>query len=560
VFFSLTCIRVFITFGIVRLTSKLMKRFLALFILMPVLSLAQAPFWQWASQSIGNGHDYGFNIDTDSEGNSYVTGTYQPPMMILGTDTLISSTAFNSGFFIAKYDKQGHVIWAKSITGDAAMNATSIRLNNSGDAVVVTGYFKSTGKISFGTDSIESSAFFDVYLAKYDTAGNSLWTINAGQSAWNGQINYDVKLDDSGNIYVAGTFEDSVYLKKFDGTGAELWNKKYFGGVMNTFFWNLDVTPSGESIVAGYFSNTSLMFDTSFVPLSSNGYTIVLVKNDAQGNVQWAKSDGHIASLYKPDIAFDAQGNFYVTGYFNGPTCQFANYILTNLGADDIFLVKYDSHGNVLWAQHAGGFHFDIAYSVTTDHQLNCYITGMFRAVATFGPHTLFNAGDPDIFVTKYDANGNALWAKQAGGVLVDVGYGVSVDDSTNCYVTGRFTSPAATFDMVVLNNSSPQWNPYEFFVARLGKDNLTGFAETGPDDQFIVYPNPLVDESVLVIPGESQSGTYEIFDIRGSLVRKVIFNGNQVLLKRESLLPGTYLIRLTTDHAVSSMLLMVND
>src|SRR4029079_2974877 len=179
-----------------------MKYIFTLLILLPIMANSQAPAWQWAKQSIGEGHDYGFNIDTDHDGNSYVTGTFQPPFAVFGMDTLYATTSFNSGFFIAKYDRNGNALWAKTISGNAGMNATGIRLNRNSDEVLVTGYFKSTGYISFGTDSIVSTSFFDVYLAKYDTSGNSLWTINAGKSAWNGSINFDLGLDNSGNTYL----------------------------------------------------------------------------------------------------------------------------------------------------------------------------------------------------------------------------------------------------------------------------------------------------------------------------------------------------------------------
>ncbi len=540
-----------------------MKKPLLLFlaIITGFLSTTQAQTWQWAKQSIGDGHDYGYDIDTDSEGNSYVTGTFQPPSVIIGADTLYASTSFNSGFFVAKYDPQGTPLWARTISGVAGMNSTGIRLNATHDEVLVTGYFKSVGAISFGSDTISSvSTMFDVYLAKYDTSGQSMWAVNAGASAWNGQINYDVDLDANGNSYVAGTFEDTTYLKKFDPSGTELWNRRFSGGTFNTFFWSVDVNNAGESVVAGYFSNTSLLFDTLMVPLNSAGFTIILVKSDAQGNVKWVKNDGQMPSLYKPHVALDAQDYIYVTGYFNGSTCVFGSTVLSNQGADDIFLVKYSPAGALQWAQSAGGYHYDQGIGIATDLQSNCYITGLFRAIAAFGTHMLFNNGDPDIFVAKYDGAGNALWAKQAGGSLVDNGNAIAVDDSANCYVTGRFTSPTPTFDNITLQNSSPQFNPYDFFVARLGTDTITGIPEPVVNSSLIVYPNPLVTESELVLAQGIGEHTCELFDMRGSLLRKIEFHGNRTTIQRGLLAPGMYLLRVHSKNSSAEMLLTVID
>ena len=532
--------------------------FLSAFLLSATCIYSQAPVWQWAKQSVGDGHDYGISIDTDSEGNSYVTGTFQPPSVVIGNDTLTATTTFNSGYYVAKYDPDGNAVWARTISGQATMNSTGISLNSTNDELVVTGYYKSIGYINFGSDSITSgTSFFESYITKYDSAGNSIWTSNGGPSAWNGQINFEVRLDASGNSYMAGTFEDSIYLKKFDPAGTELWFRKFSGNMSNTFFWSLDVNAAGESVVAGYFANTSLVIDTITIALNSNGYTIVLVKSDAQGHVLWAKNDGQVASLYKPDIALDNSGNFYITGYFNGSTCIFDTTTLYNQGVDDIFLVKYNTSGDVQWAQSAGGFHFDQGMGIATDQQNSCYITGLFRSVASFGPHFVFNNGDPEIFVAKYDASGNALWAKQAGGDLVEYGSAIAIDDSTNCYITGCFTSPSPSFDMVTLQNSSPQWNPYDLYIAKLGADNFTGIPEMATPS-VIVYPNPLVTESVVFIPGGKGEHTFELYDIRGALLHHSKFYGNQVTIQRENLSPGIYVLRVISTQEVSDILMMV--
>ncbi|MBI3502643.1 MAG: SBBP repeat-containing protein, partial [Bacteroidetes bacterium] len=110
-----------------------------------------------------------------------------------------------------------------------------------------------------------------------------------------------------------------------------------------------------------------------------------------------------------------------------------------------------------LWAQHAGGTSYDEGRSIATDANGNVLVTGIFQSsTITFGTTTLTNAnaGYPDIFIVKYDASGNVLWAKSAGGTSADYGYGIAADANGNVLVTGYFLSPAITFGTTTLTNA----------------------------------------------------------------------------------------------------------
>ncbi|MEK7263262.1 MAG: SBBP repeat-containing protein [Bacteroidota bacterium] len=135
----------------------------------------------------------------------------------------------------------------------------------------------------------------------------------------------------------------------------------------------------------------------------------------------WAKRARGGGYDYGKGIATDENGNCYVTGYFNSSTITFGSVMLTNTdnsGSSDMYLVKYDSSGNVLWANCAGGYSADYGNSIATDGNGNCYVTGYFWSpTITFGSVTLINANSfSDMFVVKYDSNGNVVWAKRAGG------------------------------------------------------------------------------------------------------------------------------------------------
>jgi len=222
---------------------------------------------------------------------------------------------------------------------------------------------------------------------------------------------------------------------------------------------SIAIDASGNSYVAGYFCSLSITFGSTTLINSGNTGNfgdVFLVKYDPSGNVLWARSAGGSYNDEAMGLAIDASGNIYITGHFINQTITFGAFTLTNSGAIDLFIAKYDSNGNVLWAKSAAGATFDYAYSAAIDASGNCLITGYFDSPSiTFGSFTLNQAGGGDLFLAKYDPSGNVLWAKSAGGSYRDVANSVCTDASGNSYITGDFQSATITFSSGTLNNTT---------------------------------------------------------------------------------------------------------
>jgi len=521
-------------------------------ILFSILALhtgvAQTPNWIWAKSGHGPGHDYPLSISTDANGNSHVTGYFQPPMCIFGTDTLYATASANSNFFVAKYDSAGNCLWARAASGNANSYGTGIKEDANGNCVAV-GYYFSSVPVTFGsiTLSAPSGTIVEAFIVKYDPSGNVVWAQNAGATSWNGTDNFGVGTDAAGNIYMTGTFDNFIYEKKYDPSGGFAWQKVFGGTLVNTHSWSISTDAAGNSYVAGYFGGSVLIFDGLMISNPGAGLVIFIVKTDSAGNVAWAKSDGTYPSLYKPFISTDGMGNCYVTGYFNGTSAMFGSTVLTNAGVNDIFVVKYDASGNIAWAKRAGGTNFDNGYGIRADANGNSYVTGMFRGLAYFDSFFLFNSGDPEIFVAKYDNAGNVLWAKQAGGADVDAGNGIGIDALGNSYVTGNFFSPYIYFDSMWLMNSNTSFNPSEVFVAKLGNTGPTGMAENNPGEQVNIFPNPFTSETTLSFSTELKDAAIIISDVLGKEIRTVRFTGRRFTIYKNELDPGIYFVSVRT-------------
>lgn len=217
------------------------------------------------------------------------------------------------------------------------------------------------------------------------------------------------------------------------------------------------IDKSGNTYITGEFISKSITFGTDTLinyDTSGNTNSTFLVKYDGLGNVLWVRGAGEIggsAGSLSQCIVTDTSGNIYITGNFDSPTMTIGTYTLNNYtnGSNDIFLAKYNSAGNVLWAKNAGGGGADQCFSVVTEISGDVYITGRFDSPSViFGMDTLINSNSVnggDIFVVKYNAVGNVLWAKSIGGTKNDFGNSVATDVFGNVYVSGIFNSPSIT-------------------------------------------------------------------------------------------------------------------
>ncbi len=182
---------------------------------------------------------------------------------------------------------------------------------------------------------------------------------------------------------------------------------------------------------------------------------------------EWAKNFGGSDPESEPSVATDNDGNVFLTGNFFSATLTIGSTTLTNdsAGVPDMFLVKMDNNGNVLWATSAGGNDQDRAFSVAVDADGNCYVAGSFKSPSiTFGTTTLTNASSGyDCFIVKYDADGNVLWAMRAGGGSNEFPKHI-VADASGIYIAGYYYSPTITFGSVTLTNTGSP----DLFVVKL--------------------------------------------------------------------------------------------
>jgi gliding motility-associated-like protein len=323
-----------------------------------------------------------------------------------------------------------------------------------------------------------------LFFSLQSQAQNFQWAFRIGGST--DDVGKRIFADNNGFVYVSGYFKGSNidfdpgsgtallssigdkdgFVAKYTVGGQYIWAFRIGGGGLDEAAATVDL--SGDVYVTGYFRGNNVDFDPGpgTALLSRNGDSggdpgyggdIFIAKYNSNGQYQWAFNIG--GSLLGDNgtvLATDNSGNIYVGGYFR-ETPDFdpgPGTAILNSAAGTIFLAKYNSSGQYQWAFNLGEGNVDNApFGLTVDAAANVYLTGFFQGTGRdFDPSPTTSAflnsgGSYDVFVAKYNTNGQYQWAFPIGGAGVDVGRDVEVDNLGNVYVAGDFEGSSIDFN-----------------------------------------------------------------------------------------------------------------
>lgn len=295
--------------------------------------------------------------------------------------------------------------WALKMGGIAVDVANDVCVDPTGNIYSTGIYMSNPFNVSSSqTLNVTGSAGIDLYLTKHDPSGNLIW----GGKLWS-NVNceiYDMICDNSGNLFVTGFFVDSIDCDFGIGT-------TYLTGLNSAAF---------------------------------------VAKYNASGNLIWArKFSGNVGNCgaQGTGIAVDASGNVFVTGYFQetidfdpGPGSITLN--ASNSPNADIFLLKLNSLGNLIWVGRFGSNGDDKSEAIAIDASNNILITGKFQNTVNFStgpsPFNLSAPGANEMYVAKYDSNGSFIWAGQMGGGAANITVkDLKVDAVGSVYAAGWY-------------------------------------------------------------------------------------------------------------------------
>jgi hypothetical protein len=333
---------------------------------------------QWTKTIGGSSGDYAYSIIQSSDGGYVVAGyTY-------------SFGAGNYDMYVVKLDSGGNVQWTKTIGRSSDDKAYSI-IQSSDGGYVVAGYTK-----SFGAGN------YDMYVVKLDSGGNVQWTKTIGGSS--GDYAYSITQSSDGGYAVAGEtwsfgagFGD-IYVVKLDSGGNVQWTKT-IGGGGGDYAYSIIQSSDGGYAVAGR--------------TVAGGSDFYVVKLDSGGNVQWTKTIGRSYYDEAYSIIQSSDGGYIVAGWTSNSS---------SVAGWDIYVVKLDSAGNVVWTKTIGGSNGDGAWSIIQSSDGGYVVAGYTES---------FGAGWGDMYVVKMDANLNVCFSQNITNYSVSSNVGSFSSPST---------------------------------------------------------------------------------------------------------------------------------
>lgn len=390
------------------------------------------------------------DLKLDGAGNTYVTGYYMGTAdfdqgrVHLG-DVDILTAKGGTDAFVAKYAPDNSLLWVRALGGDAVPEqdinsiiteaGRSLAVDQSGN-VFVTGEFWGNG--DFGGTELVSAGSADGFLTKLNADGTFAWAKRWGSADFEGARGVDA--DAQGNAYVSS----SGSIQKFSTTGQSLWNKSIVSSS------DVAVTAGGKVYIVGSFTG-KVDFDpgpkTKYVTAGTNSAAFVL-NLDTNGNFGGVTPFIGSGTAYASTVEVDGSGNVYAAGKFYGSIDFDPSIRVSTLSSDStggFYITKLNSSGRLVWARGLNGGSVGSIYGLTLDATGNVYATGTFYSSIDLNPgagtviRTTSGASDGDIFVVKLSSSGNYVWGETFGGIGLDIGYGLAIDNAGGVVLGGTF-------------------------------------------------------------------------------------------------------------------------
>lgn len=431
------------------------------------------------------------------------------------TGSTESNTEFGESGRSIAISKSGEIYFVGEFLGDIIIKGKPIKNNGLVDVLMA----RLDQNLNFEWDKEFSSPFLDkIYKIVIDNTGDLVITGTIGTGAVLGDtLIQSLGRDDYGerDLFVA-KFSPLGELKWIYHTGGHRIDYQQTG--INAGF-GIAIDSHNDILFTGMYIGDP-MFQSEHLPTGGGNGEFVLAKLSPKGKVKWLQTGTGDRNVFGFNVELDRYDNVYAAGHFahnnlNG-FVNFGSDTLVTYGGPDIFLVKYDPAGNLVWAKHAGsnvmGYGCDSAMDLATDTEGNSFICGFYSGTAKFDDLSVASiAGSHDIFIAKYNPDGKAQWVKSAGSSAnLEYGKSIALDEFGNAYMTGTFQGIVNFQDTMLISLGGS-----DAFVAKYSPDGnlvwaLSFGGETPGSEMDVGVDIKVISEDKIVITGYF-SGTMQL-------------------------------------------------
>ena len=491
------------------------KLLLNIFTLCFVLNAyTQAPDVAWQNNFGGSASDYANAVLQTSDNGFFVIG--QTPSNNIDVSGNHSSS---DDAWLIKLDNSGNLLWQKCFGGTGSEQGHSIISTNDGNYVFAGSASSNNNDVSGGNGSN------DFWVVKFNATGTILWQKCFGGTSY--EWAYGVKQASDNGYFVVGAtgsinnnvsgnyggFTDG-WVIKLNENGELLW-QKCVGGTGTDALRDVQTTADGGCIVVGYTNSV----DNNAVGNHGNN-DVLVVKLNSSGTVEWSKCFGSTSADVGQKIISTNDGNYI----FVGTAGSNNNDVSGSNGGQDIWVVKINTSGNIIWQKCLGSSYSDIGRSIAKTSDGNYVLTGEVNG--NNGDVSGANAnGYADIWIVKINDLGNLLWQKCVGGINTDSSSAIQQA------ADGGYIIAGTTFatDNVTTNGL------YDYFVFKLESDALSNaeFSST-----VTYYPNP-TNHTVFF---DTELNNIEIYDNIGRKIKSIKEAVNSINIS--NLQKGNYFLK----------------
>lgn len=464
----------------------------------------------------------GGNIVVDEDDNLFLCGIFfsdtidlDPGSGVFNAYNNSPSNNFNSDYLVSKLDANGDLIWGRTFGGRRGEQASACQVDGDGNVIVVGSFidtvdfdpYPNSSAILMTTEAESIIGHEDVFIQKLDGNGDLIWVKQlVGNST---EFAHDVDIDSQGNIYVCGTFRDTV---------------------------DFDPGPSTYELVADVGDPTN---KANF-----------LVKLDVNGGFVYARQYRSAWSV--PRLTIDEDDNLIFSGTFsdsvNVNPSGAENYLFGPHNHSS-FLIKISSLGQLLWTGQFNGF-IDDLITDSTHSIFGCgYFSNPFGdADLNPGPGVLL-LDTSNAIVFKLDSAGHLNWYSQ----VTTTGYGtcsvLSIGNLGEVVFSGSFkdtVNVAPSSNTPYFVGSQPEPNrPDGLTVKWTQRDTTVGINESTDTASLTVYPNPARATVQVVFSKQITNSRLAVMDILGQMVYGSTFSG-RTHIDISDWANGLYLVQVT--------------
>jgi hypothetical protein len=387
-------------------------------------------------------------VTIDRVGNVIITGTFDGAFELDKTH-LASKGA---DIFLTKLDRGGASLWSKRF-GDDSEQAPAGVAADTHDNVIVAGSF--AGVIELGGPTLASTLGRDVFVAKLGPGGEHLWSKRFGDSF--DQECRAVATDRADNIAITGTLYGTIdfggdpladmghdlFVAKLGPSGEHLWSKR-FGDTHLQDGFGVAFDSQGNVFVTGRYAGSVDFGGGPLTPATMASRMFVAKLDAADGHHHWSRSFGEgPGPAIGTALAVNDEGDVLVTGSFAG-SIDFGDGALHAAGGSDAFVVKLDGAGGAArWSKRFGDLADQQGTSIAVDAGGHVIVTGSFHGAIDIGLGPLESPGGSNAFLLKLAPTGEPVWNKRFGEHKSARGAAAAVAHTGEVAVTGSFDGDA---------------------------------------------------------------------------------------------------------------------